>query len=83
LPTKGLSEKYPFQFCINRWYFPAEQQGSLKHGVDIFGASQNLFLYHKALPKDEINMAANGTKEFLRTQYWKHFCFVKMPQANT
>jgi hypothetical protein len=48
MPVKGLSEKCPFNFCvywdpnINRWFLPAEQQGSL-HTVDIFGASQNLF----------------------------------------
>jgi hypothetical protein len=49
MPVKGLSEKCPFKFSvywhpnINRWFLPAEQQGSLCNIVDIFGASQNLF----------------------------------------
>jgi hypothetical protein len=82
LPIKSLSEKCPFQFCIywnpniNRWYLPAEQQGSLKHCGHLWCQPELVLLPVKALPKeDEIIMAANGTKEFMKASMLEALLF--------
>ena len=81
LPIKSLSEKCPFQFfiywnpIINRWYLPAEQQGSLKHCGHLWCQPELVSLPVKALPRYEKIMAANGTKEFMKASMLEALLF--------
>jgi hypothetical protein len=81
MPVKGLSEKCPFQFCvywdpnINRWFLPAEQQGSLQHCGHLWCQPELVSLPVKALPRDEIIMASDGTKEFMKASMLEALLF--------
>jgi hypothetical protein len=79
--VNGLSEKCPFQlyvywdFNINRWFLPVEQQGSLKHCGHLWCQPELVLLPVKALPRDEIIMAADGIKKLMKASMLKALLF--------
>jgi hypothetical protein len=54
---------------------PAKQQGSLKHCGHLWCQPDLVVLPVKALPRDEIIMAADGTKEFMKASMLEALLF--------